>query len=226
VDLRVLVYNVRHFRNGLARAAEVAGRTGPDIALIQECGTRWRLRRFAHALGMEAVHGPLPPLLRRVRDAVLVRPPWRVVSRRTQVFEPSERFHPRGATAALVGRSGLRLWAVSAHLGLVQAERRRHAQELTDFCGTLRGPVAIGGDLNEGPDGAATGWIAGRFVDVWVAAGVGAGETFPATEAAARIDYLFVSAGIEVRRAEVKAGGAVIKASDHRPLVVDLVLSG
>lgn len=224
MELRILVYNVRHFRAGPAVVAGTVAGLRPDLALIQECGTRGPLRRFARALEMEAVHGSLTPVLRRVRNAVLVRPPWRAVTHRLQVFERSEPFHPRGALAVQAGRSGSRVWALSVHLGLLDAERRRHAQELTDLCRSIRGPQLIGGDLNEGPDRPAARWIGERYFDAWTAAGTGTGDTFPASDPTARIDYLFSSEEVRVERATVVGRSGVEVASDHRPLVVDVTL--
>src|SRR5439155_8151515 len=97
VRLRVLVYNVWGFRRGVDRAAAVVAGHAPDLAMLNECGTGRRLRRFADALDMDAAAPRLWPLARTVRNAVLVRPPWRVVGSRLHRFDPARRLHPRGA---------------------------------------------------------------------------------------------------------------------------------
>ncbi|MGZ8626157.1 MAG: endonuclease/exonuclease/phosphatase family protein, partial [Actinomycetota bacterium] len=51
-----------------------------------------------------------------------------------------------------------------------------------------------------------------------------AGETFPAAEPTARIDYLFVSEGVRVERAMVPPIPEVRVASDHRPVVAEVSL--
>jgi hypothetical protein len=105
VRFRVLVYNVKAFRLGVRGAASLVADHGPDVALIQECGPRYRLRRFAAALGMDAVsHHSL--LRRSIHNAVLVRPPWRVVSDRLHRFPRDERSSPRGVLVARLGRTG------------------------------------------------------------------------------------------------------------------------
>lgn len=229
MDVRVLVYNLRQFRDDPAAAARAVAGVRADLALLQEVGTRRRLHRFSRSLEMEPAHASLSPLLRRVRSAVLVRPPWRIVQHHLQRFERSERFHPRGALVVQVGRSGFRIWALSVHLGLVDDERRRHAMELTDLAASLRGPLLIGGDLNETPDRLAARWIGERYFDAWpLGAGpeeTTGGDTFPAGAPTARIDYLFCSAGFRVERAVVLDGPDVRLGSDHRPLVVDLTLT-
>src|SRR5438093_11547176 len=127
----MLVYNVKSFRLGVRNAAHLVAELGPDIALIQECGPRYRLRRFARSLGMEAVSEHRFLFLRRsIHNAVLVRPPWRIVSHALHRFPKDGRAHPRGALVARVGRAGFRLWAISLHLGHRPGTRRRNADEL------------------------------------------------------------------------------------------------
>ena len=223
MELRVLVYNLRQFRDDWEAAAVAVAGTRPDVALLQECGTTRKLHRFAEALEMRPAHGRLWPFFRLVRDAVLVRPPWRLIDGRLHRFERSTRFYPRGAYLAQVGRSGVRVWAVSTHLGLVDEERVRHARELTDLAASLKPPLLIGGDFNEGPDGRAVRWLGERYFDAWTGGG---GETFPATDPRARIDMLFTTPEVVVERAVVLDGPDVLQGSDHRPLVVDLRVDG
>jgi endonuclease/exonuclease/phosphatase family metal-dependent hydrolase len=218
--LRVATYNVRGFRDGLDGVVEAVGRLSPDVLLLQESGPRRKLRAFASATGMDAVGDPWSPFRRRVKNAVLVRPPWRVVQQRLHRFDGSARFYPRGALVAQVGRSGRRIWAISMHLGLKGAERIAHVRELTDLCAGLPGaPIVMGGDMNATPDQRAVEWLAERYWDVWSSAGEGDGPTFPATDPTARIDYLFASAGLAVEAAGV---GKAPDASDHLPLVAEL----
>lgn len=223
--LRVLVYNVRGFRQGLERVVRVARHFEPDVVLVNESGGRLALRRFGRAMGMGVAHDPWSPFRRRIKDAVLVRPPWRIVGHRLHRFPRSRRFHPRGALFAQIGRSGRRVWAVSVHLGLFGPERRRHVEELADLTRGLDGPVLVGGDLNATPEHPAVRFLGERLWDVWLLGGDVSGETFPAGEPTARIDYLFVSEGVGVERALVPGGPEARTASDHRPLVAELILA-
>ncbi|MDP9341148.1 MAG: endonuclease/exonuclease/phosphatase family protein [Actinomycetota bacterium] len=222
--LRVLVYNVKGFRRGVDRVAAVVAAHAPDVALLNECGTGRQLRRFGGATGMEAAAPRLWPLVRTVRNSVLVRPPWRVVEFHLHRFERSNRFHPRGAVAAHLGRAGFRVSALSVHLGLSPQERRRHAEELTDLTLTLPAPFLVGGDLNEGPEGRSAAWIAARMWDAWAATGRSDGATYPSEGPTARIDYLFASEHFDVLEAAVPDGPETREASDHLPLVVDVEL--
>ena len=221
--LRILVYNVKAFRLGVRNAATLVAQHGPDVALIQECGPRYRLRRFARALGMEPVSEHF--LFRRsIHNAVLVREPWRVISHRLHKFPKDERFYPRGALIVRVGRSGFRMTAISLHLGLKPRVRRRNADELMSVVIGLEGPVLAGGDLNEGPTGSAVAWLSERMWDAHAHAGTGPGETFRSDDPRARIDYLFVNDRVRVERVVVLRGPEAAASSDHLPILADVEL--
>ena len=98
--VRVVVYNVRGFRDGSERLVRLVGHFRPDVLLLNETGGRWRVRRFAKALGMDLAADPWSPLRRRVKDAVLVRPPWRIAAHRQHRFEGGPWLYPRGALVA------------------------------------------------------------------------------------------------------------------------------
>jgi endonuclease/exonuclease/phosphatase family metal-dependent hydrolase len=225
MQLRVVVYNVRGFRDGMERVVRLVGHFRPDLVLLNETGSRRRLRRFARSTGLEVAADPWSPLRRRVKDAVLVRPPWRIVSRRLHRFKDvRRRLYPRGALIAQVGRSGFRMWAIAVHLGLHPLERLHSVEELSDLARGLAGPVLIGGDFNELPDGKAVSFLARRYWDAWLLGGDVSGETFPASDPTARIDFLFVSEGVGALRVIVPPGPDARLASDHLPVVAELGL--
>jgi endonuclease/exonuclease/phosphatase family metal-dependent hydrolase len=224
--IRVIVYNVRGFRDGSERLVRLVGHFAPDVFLLNETGGRWRLRRFAKALGMAVADDPWSPLRRRVKDAVLVKPPWEVVEHRQHRFEGGPWLYPRGALVASLERGEARLCAISTQLGLHPRERLAHARELVALVDDVDTPIVLGGDLNEKPDGRAVGLLSERFRDAWLLGGDADGETFPAEEPTARIDYLFVSEGIVVERVLVPPGPDAREASDHRPLVAELTPPG
>jgi endonuclease/exonuclease/phosphatase family metal-dependent hydrolase len=224
--VRVVVYNVRGFRDGFERLLRLVGHFEPDLVLLNETGSRWRLRRFADALGMEFAADPWSAFRRRVKDAVLVRPPWRIAEHRQHRFEGGPWLYPRGALVAELERGDARLCAVSMHLGLHPRERLAHARALPTLVDDITTPIVAGGDLNERPDGRAVRALSERFRDAWLLGGDADGDTFPADEPTARIDYLLVSEGIVVERVLVPPGPDAREASDHRPLVAELTLAG
>lgn len=220
---RILVYNVKGFKAGAGTIAAVVREFEPDIALITECGTRRRLRKFAKRLGMKASHASLFPFRRVPRNAVLVRPPLRVTRHRMHRFGDAKRLHPRGAFVAEIERGDDRhLTAMCVHLGLLPQERKRHAQELLELVKPIAGPLLIGGDFNDGPQGKAPAMIARNLWDVWLRVGESTGETFPSGGPEARIDYLFVSDDIRPLKAFVPVGEKFARASDHLPLIAEI----
>lgn len=224
IRLRVIVYNVRGFRDGLERLVRLVGNFQPDVLLLNETGGRWLLRRYAGALGMHVATDPWSPFRRRVKDAVLVRHPWMIVEHHQHRFEGGPWLYPRGALIATLERGGARLCVISTHLGLHPRERIAHVRALVALVDGVDAPIVAGGDLNEKPDGRAVGLLSERFRDAWLLGGDSEGETFPADGPTARIDYLFVSDGIVVERVLVPPGPDARGASDHRPLVAELTL--
>jgi len=218
--VRLLTYNVHGFRAGVDAVVAAVADEVPDVAFVNEVGRGRALKRFARWMGMRAASGLR--LFRTNPNAVLVRPPWRILERRVVRFTRMANLIPRGLVLARAGHAGLRIWAGSVHLGLSDAERVRHAEELTDALAGLTGPVLLGGDLNEDPDRPAARWISERFWDSFDERGDGVGHTFPSADPRARIDYLFVSEGVRVDAAWVKDGPAVAQASDHLPVFADV----
>jgi endonuclease/exonuclease/phosphatase family metal-dependent hydrolase len=218
--LRVLAYNVHSFRSGAKKVARTVAEELPDVALLNEAKGRFQLRRFARVMGMEvAGHG-----LRwfgGVTNAVLLRPPLRSLHSEVVRFSRTGRLPRRGAIVVRTRRAGVPVTVISVHFGLSDAERVLHARELTDALAGMEPPVVLGGDLNEGPAGKAAAWVADRFWDAWPEGAEG-GETFPAREPRARIDYLFVSAGVRVDRCWIEATAEGNAASDHLPLFADV----
>jgi endonuclease/exonuclease/phosphatase family metal-dependent hydrolase len=220
MQLRVMTWNVHGFRAGTKPIAEAVRAEAPDVIILNETGyLGFRLRRFARRVGMEGSSGAT--LRWRIPNAVLVKPPWRVVRGQVAVFPRTGRALRRGAVLAQLGRTGQRVWVVGVHLGLSGPERLRHVRTLTDLLAG-RDPAILGGDLNEDASGEAATWISGRYWDV--ASEVSDGATFPAREPRARIDYLFVSEGIAVERAGNGGQERYVSLSDHLPVLADLRL--
>jgi endonuclease/exonuclease/phosphatase family metal-dependent hydrolase len=225
--LRVLVYNVHGFRSGVRRVAGTVLEEAPDVALLNEARGRLRLWWFARRMGMRvAAHGLR--LFGGVTNAVLLRPPWRPVHAEVVRFPRTGRLHRRGAVVVRARRAGETVTVVAVHLGLSDEERVRHAREMTDALVGSPPPMVVGGDLNEGPTGKAAVWIADRLWDAWARpAGSGIeppGETFPARDPRARIDYVFVSEDVRVERCWIAASPGAAGASDHLPLLADVVV--
>jgi endonuclease/exonuclease/phosphatase family metal-dependent hydrolase len=161
-------------------------------------------------------------LFTRVRNAVLFRRPWRLASVEVHDFPREGRTYPRGFVVARLRARGVPLTAIAAHLGLVGVERQHHAQQLTDLLAGIDGPLILGVDVNEGPEGPAARWIGERLFDSGAHKGMGSPETFPARGPIARIDYVYVNEAASVTRCWVPSTQAAAEASDHRPVLVEV----
>jgi endonuclease/exonuclease/phosphatase (EEP) superfamily protein YafD len=82
------------------------------------------------------------------------------------------------------------------------------------------GTVILAGDFNLGADMHSLDPIRQRLRDVWIAHGLGWGATALSRFPVARIDHCWVSDDIQCVAARVIS----TQVSDHRPLVVDLII--
>ncbi len=89
MQVRVVVYNVRGFRDGLNRVANVVRHFEPDVVLLNESGPRRRLRRFAREVGMHAAADPWNG--RNALDAVILT--FNHISALRQHIPPDVRIH-------------------------------------------------------------------------------------------------------------------------------------
>jgi endonuclease/exonuclease/phosphatase family metal-dependent hydrolase len=184
------------------------------------------LLRMGAMLGMQVANDPFSFPRRRVKNAVLVRYPWRLGASRLHRFPRSVRFYPRGVLVAEISDGRRRLLAASVHLGLRPAERRRHGTELERVVLDAAGgaPAVIGGDFNEFANGRAIGALSVRFADAALDAAGVAAPTFPSKAPVARIDYVFVTRDLEILSERVPFDEEIARASDHLPVVVEISL--
>ncbi len=223
-SLRVVSYNVHSLRDDRHALVEVVRDLAPDVVILQEAPRRlrWRSRcaDLAHDFGLVVAAGGQPALgnllatnLRvRVHDTYCLRYP----------LTPGR--HLRGAAFAHCSIGGTPFLLAGSHLSTDPAERPAQAALLKKELAGADAPVVFGGDLNEEAAGAAWRTVAEGLVDVAAAAGGAELPTFSRTDPRRRIDALFVTENIEVLRCDVPRTGAVRLASDHFPVVADVVL--
>jgi endonuclease/exonuclease/phosphatase family metal-dependent hydrolase len=239
--LRVLTYNVHSCKGrdrliSPRRIAEVIAASSPDVVALQELDVR-RTRSdmrdqaelIARELGMSFHFSPAMRVMEEeFGDAILTALPMRLVKAGAL---PGITFpikvEPRGAlwTEIRVGRAAVQM--LTTHLGLVRRERRNQVGALSgaDWLGRpdCSEPVILAGDFNFLARSRAYARITSRLRDAQRLAPLQQTEaTFPARYPRFRIDYIFVSPGIEVDRVEPVRTAATQLASDHLPLVADL----
>jgi endonuclease/exonuclease/phosphatase family metal-dependent hydrolase len=215
--MRVVSYNVHGLRDDRSALVEVIRDLDPDVLIVQEGPrrVRWRARtaHLAHDLGLVHVAGGAPSLGNVIFSALRVRTlaTWEL----RYPLTPGR--HMRGAAFARceVAESGFVV--VGSHLSTDAAERPGQAQRLKKALADLDAPVILGADLNEPPGGPA--WEILGLVD----AGSDQRATFPAAEPRYRIDAVLVDPRLTVTRSGVVDSPAARRASDHLPVVADLV---
>jgi endonuclease/exonuclease/phosphatase family metal-dependent hydrolase len=224
VRLRIVTYNVHGLRAGVDAVSGTLARIRPDIVCVQECGSLRAVRRLAAASGMEVVSTHRP--FNRVRNAVLFSLPLKALDRIVLDLPRDGRARRRGFVQVTLAAHGVRVSAVSAHLGLSTGERGRQAEDLMGRLEGLPPPVVLGADMNEGPNGGAARRLASALADAYGMAGEQPGYTYPAKRPTDRIDAVFVSRDVKVGGAWLAGGPDAASASDHLPVVVDLELPG
>ena len=241
VEVRVMTYNIHYGDPDLGRMADVICSSGADVVGLQEVDVHWGDRsgfadqaaELAAACGMEYRYGPiysLPPLEegglpREFGVAILTRLPvlsWEnhPLTRLSTQSESGPEPMP-GFLHVAVALDGARVDVFVTHLDFRPDPSVRQAQvaEMLALMGPMDGPTVLLGDMNATPDRAELAPLFHRMRDAWGAA-PGPGFTFPGDAPDRRIDYILVGGPVDVVAVEVPDTDA----SDHRPVVADLVL--
>jgi endonuclease/exonuclease/phosphatase family metal-dependent hydrolase len=242
--LRVMTYNVhrcvgRGGTDSFDAVADLCAASSADLIALQELDAPTtddgdgvhHARDLAARLGMRYL---MLRTFRRLADrdyghAVLSRHP--IELRRAALFAAPAgvTWEPRGAIWARVTLgAGRAVDVITTHLGIVRRQRRLEADELVGdgWLGHAElGPTRIlCGDLNALPRSAAYRRLTGSLRDAQRLVPGRPRATYPSRLAVARIDHVLVSPDLDVRASDVPRSPAVRRASDHRPLIVDLAL--
>ncbi|GLY01808.1 MULTISPECIES: endonuclease/exonuclease/phosphatase family protein [Actinoplanes] len=219
VPLRVVSYNVHGLRDDRAALIGLVRGLAPDVLVVQEAPRRFRWRQkcatLAADLGMVVAAGGLPSLgnLLLVSLRVAIRREWCL----RYPLTPGR--HMRGAVFAEGAVRGARFTVSGSHLATDPAERPAQAAFWKDELDRIEGPVIVAADLNEGPGGS--GW---RMVEDGLTGSAEDLPTYPASLPQRRIDGLFVGGGVAIERYEIISTDRARLASDHLPVVADLIL--
>jgi endonuclease/exonuclease/phosphatase family metal-dependent hydrolase len=240
--LRVMTYNIHAGHGNLTRTAEAIRAQSPDIVALQEVDVHWSDRSafvdqvgaLAAALGMNAAFAPIysipsgdsskPP--REFGVALLSR--HRIVTWRndtlTRLSTQDSNAVPAPAPGLLeaivdVGGSKIRVFNTHLDYRADPAVRRRQANEVAAVVARSSAPTILFGDMNATPDAVELAPLFARLRDAWPPDS-GLGFTYPADQPTKRIDYVLTSREFGVVRGFVPASDA----SDHRAVVIDLVL--
>lgn len=237
----VMTYNVHYGDPELRAIADVICASGADVVGLQEVDVHWgersafahQAREVADACGMEFRYGPiytLPPLAegmppREFGVALLTRLPvlgWEnhLLTRLSTQSEAGPELLP-GFLEVTVEVAGTPVRVFVTHLDFRPDPAVREAQVagMLAIMGRLDRPTVLLGDLNATPERRELAPLFAALRDAW-ARGEGDGFTFPAHAPARRIDYVLLAGPLEALGARVLETAA----SDHRPVVAELVL--
>jgi len=240
--LRVLTYNIRSGNGDLRRTAETIRKLAPDIAGLQEVDVSWAERSgfedqaasLGEMLGMHVRFAPIYTLpgadstkpSRQFGVALLSKYPivgWKndtLTRLSTQVPGALPAPAP-GLLEATIDVGGTKVRVFNTHLDY-RADprvRQRQVEEMLAYIGTAEAPTLVLGDLNAGPDAPELRGLLERVRDTWHSK-TEPGFTYPADKPEKRIDYVLMSKHFRVRSSSVP----VTEASDHRPVLVDLLV--
>ncbi|MFF5536487.1 endonuclease/exonuclease/phosphatase family protein [Streptomyces cinerochromogenes] len=244
VPLRVATYNI-HAGAGednvfdLDRTAAAIRALDADVIGLQEVDVHWgarsdfadEARELAVRLRMRVFFAPiydLPPATadgerRRYGVAVLSRYPVRdaqnheITRLSTQTPDPVPAPAP-GFAEVTVRVRGTAVHVYTTHLDYRTDPSVRRAQ-VDDMLAVLAedtGPKVLLGDFNAEPGAPELARLWGPLAD----AAPDGGRTYPAVDPVRRIDLVTVSPDVAVTGAQTRA----TTASDHRPVVADLLL--
>ncbi|TDC78986.1 endonuclease [Micromonospora sp. KC606] len=226
VPLRVVSYNIHSQRDDAAALAAVVRAVAPDVVVVQEGPRRFRWRQrcaaLAESFGLVVAAGGLPSLGNLLLTSLRVR----VLAARCQRFPLTPGRHLRGTAYAECRVGGAVFLLAGSHLSTDPAERPGQAALLRRELAGATLPVVLGADLNDGPDSATWRTVGEGLTDAAVAAGAAGLHTYPCADPRRRIDALFVDPRVTVVGYDVVDTPQTRRASDHLPVLADLLLPG
>ncbi len=206
------------------RVVEVLLELDADIVALQEVAASTGehgsfLAHLARETGYHVADGPLHQ--RRGSDfgnAILSRHPILAIDHLDLTVDAYE---PRGALDVLIDAGPAALRVIGTHLGLRPGERREQVRRILGAVERDRPhPMLLMGDLNEWYLwGRPLRWLHSHFREAPAAA-----PTFPARRPMFALDRIWVAPAGSLRRLHRHASPLARIASDHLPLVAELVM--
>lgn len=230
--VRLMTHNVHHSEEGGVKVADLVSREEPDVLCIQEANPtlkwsdsvneiqrvfpKWHVFRT----GGLAVVSRFPMKAQRLHQLdprtgrLIQQVSFDINGRRLTVINVHL---PTAASAHSLTNRDIPMSQYMAETGAVRSQNSARVMEIAS---TIPGPLVIAGDFNTPPRGMIYRRIARQYTDAFRAAGWGTGFTYRSSLPVLRIDYIFARPGITVKSARTLASDA----SDHRPLIAELVL--
>lgn len=226
---RLVTWNIRKAlgtdrRRDPERIMQVLSGLSADVALLQEADFRLPPRPPVMAPGrIEAATGLTPAAFPHGRTSLgwhgnaLLTGPGVTVETVAQHDLPG--MEPRGYVEAVLCKAGVRLRVLGVHLGLLRVSRRAQLSAiLAHLAKTDPLPVMIAGDFNERSDKVGLGRLAKGYRIL------SGGPTWHARHPLFALDRIVTSREITPVAVTALRTGVTALASDHLPLMADLLL--
>jgi endonuclease/exonuclease/phosphatase family metal-dependent hydrolase len=236
--MRIVTYNIHRARgmDGRVRPDRVAAvlqEIEADVIALQEVLSidgslpeKNQARYIAETLGFHHALGEN----RRLRggaygNVVLSRYPLRTVRNYDISVSGCER---RGCLRTDVGLpEGEVLHVFNVHLGLAFLERRHQGRQLVHRVlsdGVLKGPRVMLGDFNEWTRGLTSRLLGRQLESVNLRRHLRWGRTYPGLVPVLALDHIYFDSSLELEKVRLHRTRTALMASDHLPLVADLLI--
>lgn len=237
-------YNIEYGNQGLDSVAAVIRDQHPDIVGLQEVDVHWSARsnfvdqaatlskatgmnyRFARIYQLPNADPSKPP--REFGVALLSRYPivaftnHEITRLSTQDSTPTPAPLPGLLDATLdVGGRNVRVFNVHLDYRSDPSVRAKQVSEIIGYINKDTIYTILTGDLNAAPNAPELAPLLGRLHDTWPENQT-PGLTYSSTKPEKRIDYVLTSDGFCPTKARIPT----VYASDHFPIVIDLIFDG
>ncbi len=235
-SIKLLTYNVHSCigndrKLDPGRIVSVIAEAGADIVALQEVdvlrhrtGGVDQAHTIASLLKMQVhFHPALSVAEEQYGDAIITALPTGAVKAGPLPSIGEQ----RGALSVEILVGDRKLLVINTHLGLRGRERIRQMTTLLNT-GWLRGaaneplPCILCGDFNAIPSSATYRLAARSLKDAQLAGKAAAKATFPSLYPLMRLDHIFVTDDLVVKKAAVLQNRLTRIASDHLPLLADI----
>ncbi len=233
-SIRVATYNVHRCR-GLDgrtrpdRIAAVLATVDADVVALQEVvGAGPEGGGHAEEIGAALAMGWAMAPARRLRgrlfgNVVLSRFPIRHHAQYDLTWKTCE---PRCLQRIDIDVDGHTLHFYNVHLGTAYLERQYQAERLADLVGDRRiaGTKLLLGDFNEWMKGLTTTLLSDRLQSIDLRSHLKRRRTYPGIFPILHLDHIYYTGHVEVAKLELPRSRLALVASDHLPLVADLLI--
>lgn len=232
--LRLATYNIHKCRGmdgrtRVDRIAEVLASLEADVIALQEVvGSGPEEEGQAAALGAKLGMGWAMDSVRLLRgkaygNVVLSHLP---IDHSHTCDLSCDKREPRGCMRVDVNVHGQILHVFNVHLGTAVFERRKQAPRLAEFVvdAEVPGPKVLLGDFNEWVKGLTSKTLGSMLEGVDLSHHLRRRKTYPGVLPMFHLDHIYVAGGLVVDKVTLPRTKLTMVASDHLPLVADVVM--